>query len=230
MKKITVKMTAAFIAILTLLLPCGMFPAEAATKNYIMGDANGNGKIDSTDALMIQRYLVKQEKFDSTQKLLSDIDFDAKITTMDAMTVMRCVSGYSDDVVGANLSDAFEKEVVRLVNIERAKEGAGPLTIDEKACKAAAVRAEEIVTLFSHTRPNGTSWSTLLKEFNIKYKTAGENIASGYESPEEVVVGWMNSPGHRKNIMNKNFTRIGVGHYYNPEYYYEHYWEQFFVG
>ena len=110
-----------------------------------------------------------------------------------------------------NLS--YVEQVVNLVNEERAKEGLAPLTLNTKVAAAAQVRAEEIVTSFSHTRPDGSSFATALKEQNISYRRAGENIAWGQKSPEEVVNAWMNSSGHRANIMNSNFTSIGVGYY-----------------
>lgn len=221
---------AALLVAITLLLPCGMISVDAAAPVYIMGDINGNGKIDSTDALLIQRYLVKQVNLNSTEKLVADIDFDEKITSMDAMRVMRCVSGYSDDVVGTNLNDAFEKEVIRLVNLERAKEGLSTLKSDTTLCKVSGIRAEELTTLLSHNRTDGTTWSSLVKKYNIKYKVTGENIAAGHESPVKVFNAWMNSPGHRANILDPDYTKIGVGHYYSTDLYYEHYWEQLFIG
>lgn len=122
---------------------------------------------------------------------------------------------------------AYIKEVVDLVNIERAKEGLAPLTIDTKVQAAAQVRAKECEQRFSHTRPNGTSFSTALKEQNVSYRSAGENIAWGQKSPQEVVTAWMNSSGHRANIMNKNFTTIGVGYYENARG--TDYWCQLFT-
>lgn len=110
---------------------------------------------------------------------------------------------------------AFIKQVVALVNKERAKEGLSPLTIDTKVQAAAQVRAKECEKLFSHTRPDGSSFSTALKEQNVSYRSAGENIAWGQHSPQQVMDAWMNSPGHRANIMNPNFTTIGVGYYEN---------------
>lgn len=109
------------------------------------------------------------------------------------------------------VSRTYARQVVNLVNEERAKEGLAPLTVDEQTGKAATVRAKEIQTNFSHTRPNGSSFSTVLSENQVSYRGAGENIAWGQKTPEEVVTGWMNSPGHRANIMNKDFTSIGVG-------------------
>ncbi len=109
-------------------------------------------------------------------------------------------------------SSSYAQRVVELVNIERAKEGLSPLTMDSKISAAAAVRAEEIKTTFSHTRPNGTSCFTALDQAGVSYRGAGENIASGQRTPEEVVTAWMNSEGHRKNIMNANFKNIGVAY------------------
>lgn len=109
----------------------------------------------------------------------------------------------------------YAEQVVALVNKERAKEGLAPLTIQQDIVKAASVRAGEIQNSFSHTRPNGTSFTTALKEAGVSYRGAGENIAWGQKTPEEVVKAWMNSPSHRENIMNKNFTNMGVGYQTN---------------
>lgn len=122
---------------------------------------------------------------------------------------------------------AFIKEVVDLVNAERAKEGLAPLTIDLKVQAAAMVRAKECEQRFSHTRPNGTSFATALKEQGVSYRSSGENIAWGQRSPEEVIKAWMNSSGHRANIMNPNFTTIGVGYYENANG--TDYWCQLFT-
>lgn len=122
---------------------------------------------------------------------------------------------------------AFIQQVVALVNQERAKEGLSPLTINTKVQAAAQVRAVECEQLFSHTRPDGSSFSTALKEQNVSYRSAGENIAWGQHSPEEVMNAWMNSSGHRANIMNPNFTTIGVGYYENTRG--TDYWCQLFT-
>ncbi len=121
----------------------------------------------------------------------------------------------------------YAQQVVNLVNIERQKEGLSPLTIDEKLSAAADIRAKEIQTSFSHTRPNGSSFSTALKEAGAVYRRSGENIAWGQKSPEEVVKAWMNSAGHRANIMNKNYSRIGVSHVKNAAG--TSYWAQLFA-
>lgn len=122
---------------------------------------------------------------------------------------------------------AFLQEVVDLVNAERAKEGLAPLSVNTNVQAAAMVRAKECEQVFSHTRPDGSSFSTALKEQNVSYKSAGENIAWGQKSPQEVMNAWMNSSGHRANIMNPNFTTIGVGYYENANG--TDYWCQLFT-
>ena len=123
-------------------------------------------------------------------------------------------------------ADAYVTEVVRLVNAERAKAGLSALTMDSAANAAAQVRAREIVSNFSHTRPSGASCFTALQEAGVNYRGAGENIAYGQSSAQAVVDAWMNSEGHRANILNAQFTAIGVGHHVRNGV---HYWTQFFV-
>lgn len=124
-------------------------------------------------------------------------------------------------------SHAYLMQVVRLVNEERVKHGLTPLTIDKNIESAAMVRAKEIQTSFSHTRPNGQSFSSVLKEAGVSYRQSGENIAWGQRTPEEVVTAWMNSSGHRANILNANFSRIGIGYLTNASG--TPYWVQLFA-
>lgn len=111
----------------------------------------------------------------------------------------------------ATTEDSYVDEVIRIVNEERAKQGLQPLKKNNDLCKVAGIRATETTSLFSHTRPNGESCFTILKEYNIPYMTVGENIAAGQQTPAEVMNAWMNSQGHRENIMNSSFGQIGVG-------------------
>ena len=121
---------------------------------------------------------------------------------------------------------SYANQVLQLVNQERAKAGLSALTTNSTLTNAANKRAKETVQSFSHTRPDGTNFSTVLKEFNISYRAAGENIAYGQKSPQEVVTGWMNSPGHRANILNANFGKIGIGVYKSNGVIY---WSQLFT-
>lgn len=114
--------------------------------------------------------------------------------------------------VPSSSSATFQQQVVDLVNAERAKAGLNPVTVSLEVQNAAQVRASEIITSFSHTRPNGTSCFTALDEQGVRYTASGENIAGGQATPQAVMDGWMNSSGHRANILNANFTHIGVGY------------------
>jgi uncharacterized protein YkwD len=105
----------------------------------------------------------------------------------------------------------YAEEVLKLVNEERTSRGLSALELDENLCAAAEVRAGEVLRRFSHTRPNRTSWMTVFNEFGISYNICGENIARGFNSSKSVVDAWMNSSGHRANILNPNYTHMGVG-------------------
>lgn len=107
---------------------------------------------------------------------------------------------------------SFAAEVLSLVNAERAKAKLPALTLSPTVTRAAQRRAQEIVRSFSHTRPNGSSFSSALSEAGASYRGAGENIAFGQRTPREVMRAWMSSPGHRANIMSRSFTTIGIGY------------------
>ena len=142
-------------------------------------------------------------------------------------SVTITVTGDTTGQTGGNTATEsdFVSEVIRLVNEERAKEGLPALQTNDAINRAAQVRADELPTLFSHTRPDGTTCFTALDDAGIRYGAAGENIAGGYGSPEHVVNGWMNSEGHRANILNESFTTIGVGYHSSGRY-----WVQLFIG
>ncbi len=108
---------------------------------------------------------------------------------------------------------SYAQQVVDLVNAERAKAGLSALTVQTDVTAAANVRAREIKQQFSHTRPNGSNFSTALQEQGVSYRGSGENIAYGQRTPQQVMEGWMNSSGHRANILNANYKNIGVGYY-----------------
>ena len=122
--------------------------------------------------------------------------------------------------------NGYINEVLSLVNSYRKQNGLSALTLDYNLCNAADIRAKEIKSSFSHTRPNGTSCFTVLKELGINYNGAGENIAYGQSSPQEVMNAWMNSQGHRENILNASFTKLGVGVYSDGS---TLYWAQMFA-
>ncbi|OES43831.1 CAP domain-containing protein [Domibacillus iocasae] len=121
--------------------------------------------------------------------------------------------------------NAFEQEVAKLVNEERAKAGLKALELDTKLSEVARAKSQDMKDkgYFSHQSPTYGSPFDMMKQFGITYKAAGENIAKGQQTPEEVMKAWMNSDGHRKNILSANFTHIGVG-------YVDGHWTQMFIG
>lgn len=123
--------------------------------------------------------------------------------------------------------DSYIDQVVALVNEERAKVGAAPLKKSDPLSAAAKARAEETISSFSHTRPDGREFHTMLDERGIDYRGCGENIAMGYETPETVVEAWMNSEGHRANILSEDFSSIGIGYMKDSQG--QIYWVQLFM-
>ncbi|MBJ8083877.1 CAP domain-containing protein [Bacillus wiedmannii] len=120
----------------------------------------------------------------------------------------------------------FEQRVVELTNAERAKQGLPALKIDTELSKVARVKSEDMQknNYFDHNSPTYGSPFDMMKKFGISYTSAGENIAQGQRTPEEVVQAWMNSAGHRANILNNGFTHIGVGYVESGNY-----WTQQFI-
>ena len=130
----------------------------------------------------------------------------------------------------SNSFSDFQEEVIRLVNVERSKRGLSELPFNTQLCNVATLKSQDMINnnYFSHTSPTYGSPFDMIKQFNISYKTAGENIAKGQKTPQEVVNAWMNSKGHRENILNSNFTDIGVGVAISSNGIL--YWTQMFIG
>jgi uncharacterized YkwD family protein len=124
-----------------------------------------------------------------------------------------------------NLS--FEEQVVALVNEERAAYGLSPLTLNTELSNVARLKSQDMHdnNYFDHTSPTYGSPFQMLASFGISYRAAGENIAMGYATPEAVMEAWMNSSGHRANILNASYTQIGVGYVADGNY-----WTQEFIG
>lgn len=121
----------------------------------------------------------------------------------------------------------YEQEVIRLVNEIRAENGLPALTYNWELSRVARYKSQDMKDnrYFSHTSPVYGSPFEMMRSFGIAYRSAGENIARGYATPQAVVNGWMNSSGHRANILNASFTQIGVGYVAEGNY-----WTQMFIG
>lgn len=126
-----------------------------------------------------------------------------------------------------NQLNAFEREMFELTNKERVNNGLAPLQIEYDVSKVAREKSRDMATngYFDHNSPVYGSPFDMMRAYGISYRAAGENIAMGQRTPNEVVQAWMNSPGHRANILNPSFTHIGVGYVEKG-----HYWTQQFIG
>ena len=128
---------------------------------------------------------------------------------------------------GSTSASGYAQQVLDLVNRERAANGLPNLTLDDTLSRYAAVKSQDMHDngYFSHTSPTYGSPFDMMKSFGISYTYAGENIAMGYSTPEAVVTAWMNSAGHRANILSTNFTAMGIGYVADGGY-----WTQWFIG
>lgn len=136
------------------------------------------------------------------------------MTVLFSLSIMPIL--FAEDVNATTTS--YEYQVLDLINKERSKVGVTPLKMDKELFNAAKIRTGELTKKFSHTRPDGSSCYT------VSSKVMGENIAYGQATPESVMNTWMNSEGHRNNILNPNFKSVGIGYLKgNPSY-----WVQLF--
>ena len=122
---------------------------------------------------------------------------------------------------------SFEAEVVRLVNDIRRQNGLKPRAENWELSRVARYKSQDMLDnrYFAHNSPTYGTPFQMMKAFGLSYRTAGENIARGYATPQAVVNGWMNSSGHRANILNAGYTQIGVGYVAQGNY-----WTQMFIG
>lgn len=107
----------------------------------------------------------------------------------------------------------LEQEVLRLVNVERGKNGLMALTNNWQAARVARIKSQDMINnrYFSHTSPVYGSPFKMMESYGLKFSSAAENIAKGQRTAAEVMNSWMTSPGHRANILSKTVTQIGVG-------------------
>ena len=121
----------------------------------------------------------------------------------------------------------YEQEVIRLVNEIRVQNGLSALTYNWELSRVARYKSQDMVDnrYFSHPSPTYGTPFQMIRSFGLSYRSAGENIAYGQRTPQAVVNAWMNSSGHRANILSSSYTQIGVGYVANG-----HYWTQMFIG
>lgn len=151
-----------------------------------------------------------------------------KVTQTTTEKVTQTTTEATTETTTSAQTGSYAQQVLNLVNAERAKYSLSPLTLNSSVSKVAQAKAEDMKanSYFSHTSPTYGSPFDMLKQFGISYSTAGENIAKGQKTPMAVVSAWMNSEGHRANILNRNFTQLGVGYVGGSTTY----WVQMFIG
>lgn len=131
-----------------------------------------------------------------------------------------------DKYSAVNTAEKKANEILELVNRERTKAGLNELKLSQELNAAANVRAKELVEKFEHIRPDGRDCYTVLTDAGIMYSSVGENIASGFTSAKKVMAAWMESDGHRANILSDGYTNLGVGYYRKGN---KTYWVQIFT-
>lgn len=168
------------------------------------------------DNEIVNSNLEKEEVTDMENKYYEDISKE-DINEYDSITI--------NNIQNENTYTDLINEVYEITNNYRSLVGVSSLTLDSSLVEAASIRAKELSDSFSHTRPNGSSCFTVLSELGISYGTAGENIAAGYSSSQNVMEGWRSSSGHYQNIISSKFKKIGIGvNIINNQYY----WVQIF--
>ncbi len=179
-------------------------PASASAATYTVKSGDTLWKIASNNQIGLSELISLNPKLENPDM----INIGDKIT------------------ISENEQQAVEEQVASLVNKERAKEGLAPLTIDWELARVAKYKSQDMhdKNYFSHTSPTYGSPFDMMKNFGISYNAAGENIAQGQTSATQVMEAWMNSSGHRANIMDAKFTHIGVGYVKDGNY-----WTQMFI-
>jgi len=219
-----------------------------ADSEIIYGDVDSDGKVTLKDAKISLKSSLGISNSEIKNVKAADANKDGKLSIKDSKVILQLSLGMGTleeilarpeptnppvkpskplDQNTSGENTAYARKVLDLVNVERAKYNLAPLSWDVTLAAAAQARAVETTTYFSHTRPNGSNCFTILDEMGISYWGCGENIAMGQTSPEQVMNSWMNSEGHRANILKAEFTKLGVGCVKGANGAY--YWTQLFV-
>ncbi|MBO5164209.1 MAG: SCP-like extracellular [Ruminococcus sp.] len=160
--------------------------------------------------------------------LSKTIGFLTAIIMIFSVSAFPTKDSHAEEVTDAQLSD-MAIEIAFLVNELRAENGLNPVYIVPYLCDTARVRARECIGTFSHLRPDGSKFSTIIDYNLVPYSVLFENIAAGFGTPEETMNQWKNSPKHYETMLNPDITHMGVGVAYEPNSQYQWYWEQTFA-
>ena len=189
---------------------------------------NDTINLDQLDHLLQQKEMKKQAPEKQAEKAAAPEKVEAPAEQKaEAPAPAQQQAEPAKETTADNGLSEFEQQVVNLTNDERAKAGLPALEVDTELSKVAQAKSEDMRdnNYFAHNSPTYGSPFDMMNQFGVDYQSAGENIAKGQQTPEEVVNAWMNSEGHRKNIMNGSFTHIGVGYVEEGNI-----WTQQFIG
>lgn len=193
-----------FLLSAVLVVPMLVMSASAATHKVVSGD---------TLWKIAKRYEVGLSEIKSANPQIKNYDLIYPGQTINIPTVDTSIT-------------AYEQEVIRMINEIRVQNGLKTLSYDWELSRVARIKSQDMKDnrYFAHNSPVYGTPFQMMKNFGISYRSAGENIARGYATPQAVVNAWMNSSGHRANILNGNFTHIGVGYVAGGNY-----WTQMFI-
>ncbi|MGJ9384475.1 CAP domain-containing protein [Salipaludibacillus sp. CF4.18] len=205
-------------AVLSVTVALGIYTGSASAYEYFDEPPFEAYKVSKGDSFY---YIGLRYGVDYRELQRINPNVDAR--NMQVGSVIRLIEDKNNQTQSADAT--YEYEVVRLVNVERENRGLKPLSIRTELQNVAEAKSRDMINnnYFSHTSPTHGSPFEMLDAYGVQYRTAGENIAKGQRTPEAVVNAWMNSAGHRKNILSTSFTHIGVGYYKNA-------WTQLFTG
>jgi uncharacterized YkwD family protein len=185
-------------------------------------------QVDPRQAAEFQARLQQQLNQQGRQYTLTPNQIQMQTPTQQQQTqpIQQAPTQQQQTQAPAGISQ-YAQQVIELTNRERARAGLPALKLDAQLSSVAQKKSEDMQQnhYFSHTSPTYGSPFDMMRDFGVTYKTAGENIAQGQRTPQEVVTAWMNSPGHRANILNRQFTHIGVGFEQAGNH-----WTQMFIG
>ncbi len=222
-----------FVMLLIILSTVSIVRAEPVEKEYNISTGRMWGfptyvvTFDISDPDIAE--VITSKSGDKLVRFLNPGDVFIRVTFYSGgqpVDTLDCLFHVSGEPTGSNAVNrsTFAREVLELVNAERARYNLRPLRLADDLNRYADIRAKEIVKQFSHTRPNGENGALIIPRGRYR----GENLFGGLTSPSAVMYQWMNSPDHRDNILFADYEEIGVGYFFDGDSQYRHYWVQLF--
>lgn len=174
-------------------------------------DSNINNYYNTIANNFLNTGLVMPNNITSTDNLKSNTATNNTSTSENSVDVQGLAALPTNYSI--NVQASAEQKILELMNAKRTEAGLKPLTIDNTLVQVARYKSDNMIqnNFFSHTNPDGTKWTNWLQTIGYKYTTSGENIAYNTYDAVELFNQWWNSPGHRANMMNASYTKVGIG-------------------